>query len=75
LVDNGNTHNFIHRRVVEEMYCYVHSVPNFQIMIANGGMMKCGGRYENVHLQMGAYLLRSHMFVIDMGGCDIILRA
>ena len=42
-------------------------------MIANGGSMKCGGRCENVHLQIGQYNLKSHMFSIDMGGCDIVL--
>jgi hypothetical protein len=42
-------------------------------MIANGGSMKCGGHYENVHLQIGDYNLKSHMFSIDMGGCDIVL--
>jgi hypothetical protein len=35
--------------------------------------MKCGGRCENVHLQIGDYHLKSQMFVIDMGGCDIVL--
>jgi hypothetical protein len=42
-------------------------------MIANGGSMKCGGCCENVHLQIGDYHLKSHMFAIDMGGCDIVL--
>jgi hypothetical protein len=42
-------------------------------MIANGGSMKCGGRCENVHLQIGQYYLKYHMFAIDMGGCDIVL--
>jgi hypothetical protein len=42
-------------------------------MIANGGSMKCGGHCENVHLQIGDYHLKSHMFSIDMGGCDIVL--
>jgi hypothetical protein len=42
-------------------------------MIANGGSMKCGGRCENVCLQIGDYHLKSHMFAIDMGGCDIVL--
>jgi hypothetical protein len=42
-------------------------------MIANGGSMKCGGRCENVRLQIGWYNLKSHMFAIDMGGCDIVL--
>jgi hypothetical protein len=44
-------------------------------MITNGGSMKCGGRCENVCLQIGDYHLKSHMFSIDMGGCDIVLGA
>jgi hypothetical protein len=35
--------------------------------------MKCGGCFENVHLQIGQYHLKSHMFSIDMGDCDIVL--
>jgi hypothetical protein len=53
--------------------CYIRAVNNFQIMIANGGSMKCGGCCENVHLQIGQYHLKCHMFTIDMGGCDIVL--
>jgi hypothetical protein len=73
LVDSGSTHNFIHHRIAQETHCYIHAVNNFQIMIANGGSMKCGGRCENVRLQIGDYHLKSHMFAIDMGGCDIVL--
>jgi hypothetical protein len=73
LVDSGNTHNFIHHRIAQETHCYIHAVNNFQIMIANGSSMKCGGHCENVHLQIGDYHLKSHMFAIDMGGCDIVL--
>lgn len=46
---------------------------NFQIMIANGGMIPCGVHCENVGLQLGYYHLKTHMFSIDMGGCDIVL--
>jgi len=35
--------------------------------------MKCGGHCENVKLQMGDYRLKTHMFSIAMGGCDIVL--
>ena len=42
-------------------------------MIANGGSMKCGGRCENVHLQIRHYHLQYHMFSIEMGRCDIFL--
>jgi hypothetical protein len=44
-------------------------------MIANGGSMKCGGHCENVCLQISDYHLLSHMFAIDMGGCDIVFGA
>jgi hypothetical protein len=30
---------------------------------------------ENVCLQIGQYHMKSHMFAIDMGGCDIVLGA
>jgi hypothetical protein len=73
LVDSGSTHNFIHCCIAQETHCYIHAINNFQIMIANGGSMKCGGRYENVRLQIVDYHLKSHMFAIDMGGCDIVL--
>jgi hypothetical protein len=42
-------------------------------MIANDGSMKCGGHRENVHVQIGNYQPKYHMFSIDMGGCDIVL--
>eukprot|EP00253_Pinus_taeda_P022444 PITA_22444 len=45
------------------------------LKIRDGGTMKCEGRYENVKLQMGEYQLKTHMFAIDMGGCDIVLGA
>jgi hypothetical protein len=41
LVDSGNTHNFIHRRIAQKTHIYIHAVNTFQIMIANGGSMKC----------------------------------
>jgi len=75
MVDSGSTHNFIHCLIAQETHCYIHAVNNFQIMIANGGSMECGGHYENVCLQIGDNHLKSHMFAIDMGGCDIVLGA
>jgi hypothetical protein len=50
LVDNSSTHNFIHRHIAQKTNCYIRVVNHFQIMISNGGSMKCGGHCENVHL-------------------------
>jgi hypothetical protein len=73
MIDSGRNHNFIHCMLVEDLHCFVRPIYNFQILIGNGGMMKCGGRCENVKLQMGDYHLKNHMFSISMGGCDIVL--
>ena len=73
LINNGSTHHFFNRKVVEEILWYVRPIFNFKIMIVNGGMMKCGYHYENAKLQMGYYLLKTHVFIIEMGGCDAVL--
>jgi hypothetical protein len=73
IVASGSTHIFIHRHISQETNFYICVVNNFQIMTVNGGSMKCGGRCENVHLQIGEYHLKYHIFGIDMGGCDIML--
>eukprot|EP00253_Pinus_taeda_P019139 PITA_19139 len=68
-----NFHNFIHQRVAEVVHCFVRAVSNFWVQIVDGGTMKCEGRCENVKLQMGDYQLKTHMFSIHMGGCNIVL--
>eukprot|EP00253_Pinus_taeda_P015118 PITA_15118 len=75
LIDSGSTHNFIHQKVAEAVHCFVRAVSNFQFQIVDGGTMKCEGCCENAKLQMGDYQLKTHMFPIHMGGCDIVLGA
>lgn len=53
LIDSDSTHNFINRSKVVVVFCFIHSINNFYILIANRGMTKCGGHCDNVNLQMG----------------------
>jgi hypothetical protein len=73
LVDSGSTHKFFHRHIAQESNFYIQAINNFQIMISNGESMKCGGHCENFCLKIGEYHMKSHIFSIDMGGCDIVL--
>jgi len=73
LIDINNTHNFTHHHIAQARHCYIYGVNNFQIMIVNGVPMKYGNECENVKLQMGDYSLKTRMFAIGMGGCDIVL--
>ena len=61
--------------MARSLHIFIHLINNFQVLIANEGTEKCGGHFENVKLQMGDYHLKTCMFVIDMGGCDIVLGA
>jgi len=73
LIDNGGTHNFIHQRIAKAVHCFVREISNFQVQIADKGTMKCEGHCENVKLQIGVSHLKTHMFAINMGGCDVAL--
>ena len=70
LIDSGNTHNFIDRREWPKKPAL-----NFQTMIGNSGMVKCGGLCENVKLKMGEHCLKSHSFSLEMVDCDVDLGA
>ena len=50
---SGSTHNFIPQHVIEETHYYILPISNFQIMISNGGMMKCGSCSEKSEIQNG----------------------
>jgi hypothetical protein len=42
-------------------------------MIVNVAIMRCVGKCEKVKLQLKEYNLKSNMFVIEMGSCDVVL--
>jgi len=42
-------------------------------MITNGGTINCSGRFHNIMLSMGEYVLTSPMLSISMGGADVVL--
>jgi hypothetical protein len=44
LIDSGSTHNFIHYKLVKDLNCFIYSAPEFQVMIADGGIIICLGK-------------------------------
>ena len=73
LIDSGSTHNFIHCKVANELNCFLYPTPDCQVMITNGGTINCSGKYHNIKLSMGEYVLTSPMLSIPMGGADVVL--
>jgi hypothetical protein len=44
LIDSGSTHNFIHYKLAKHLNLFVYLVPEFQVMIADGGTINCSGK-------------------------------
>ena len=42
-------------------------------MVANGGTINFSGKFHNIKLTMGEYVLTSPMLSIAMGGADVVL--
>jgi len=73
LIDLGGTHNFIHFKIVKEMNCFLYPSPKCQVLVANGRSINFSGKFHNINLTMGNYILNSPMLSIPMGGVDVVL--
>src|SRR5580765_7770630 len=73
LIDSGITHNFIHCKVAKELNCFLYPAPECQVMVANGGTINFSGKFHNINLTMGGYVLNIPMLSIPMGGSDVVL--
>ena len=70
LIDLDSTHNFIHCKIPKELNCFLYLAPECQVMVANGGTINCSGKFHDIKLTMGEYVLNCSMLSIPMGGVD-----
>ena len=73
-IDFRSTHNFIHSKLAKVFNCVVYLALEFQVMIVDGGTINCTGKYHNINLTMGEYVLNIPMISIPVGGVDVVLR-
>ena len=73
LIDSGSTHNFFHCKIAKELKFFLCPTPECQVMVANGGTIKCSGKSHNIKITMGEYVLNSPILSIPMGGADVVL--
>ena len=73
LIYSGSTHKFIDPQITKQADCFVHPCSSFKVMVANGSTLPCKGKCHNVCISIGYYKFCSNMFVMPLGGCDLIL--
>ena len=73
LINLGSTHNFIHCKVDKELNFFLYTIPECQVMVANGGNINWSRKFHIIKLTMGECVLNSPMLSIPMGGIDFVL--
>ena len=73
LIDSGSTHNFIHCKSAKVLNFFVYLAPKFQVMIVDGGTINFSGKFHNISISMGEYVLNIPMIAIPIGGVDVVL--
>lgn len=73
LIDSGSTHNLINYKLVKLLNYFIFLALEFQVMIVDEGTINCLGKFHNIKLNMGEYLLDGLMISIQVGGVDVVL--
>ena len=73
LIDSSGNQNFIHCKLSKVLNCFVYPTPEFQVMTIDGGTINFSGKFHNINIVMGEYLLNTPMISIPMGGVDVFL--
>ena len=73
MIDSGSIHNFIHFKIAKELNLFLYPTPECQVMVENGGTINFSGKFHNIKLTMGEYVLNSTMIFIPMGGVNVVI--
>ncbi|WVZ12616.1 hypothetical protein V8G54_017146 [Vigna mungo] len=73
LIDSGASHNFIDRRVVEELQMTVTKTQPYMVSLGDGQKKRISGCCEGVKLELGEAQLIERFYLFELGGVEIIL--
>ena len=73
LTDSSSTHNFTHCKVAKELNYFLYPTRECQVMVSNGGNINFSGKFHNIKLTMGEYVLKNPILSIPIEGVDVVL--
>lgn len=68
LIDSGSTHNFINEKVAKMLQLPVVLTRPFNVKVANGALLKCQGRFENVQVLLQGSLFTLTLYLLPLIG-------
>ena len=72
LIDTGSTHSFIDVNVARKAKLPVEE-GHLVVRVANGDTLPCLGCCKEIPLKIQHYHILANLFLITLGGCDVVL--
>lgn len=73
LIDNGASHNYICRRITEELGLSVIDTPPYPVSLGDGYKRITQGRCERVTVRLEEVNVEEEFYIFELGGVDMIL--
>lgn len=73
LVDSRSTHSFLDLAVAHKTKLKVDQSAKLAMCVANGDVVRSEGYYEVVPIKIQDNLFISPLYILEMGGCDLVL--
>jgi len=73
LIDSGFSHNFISEKVARLLQLPVVPAKPFNIKVANGGPLRCQGRFEDVQVLLQCIPFVLNLYALPLSGLDLVL--
>lgn len=73
LMDTGSTHNFLNYQLAVKLGCKMVSRAPMSVKVGGGTHVICDSMVQNFEWSMKGLLLSADVFLIPLGGCDLVL--
>ncbi|KOM53140.1 hypothetical protein LR48_Vigan09g179900 [Vigna angularis] len=73
LIDSGASHNYIGRKLTEELALKVTDTPAYCVSLGDGHRRMTRGRCEKVTVKLEEVDVEEDFYVFELGGVDVIL--
>lgn len=73
LINSGSTHNFLNEKTTTILQLSITPTTPFQVKVANGGTLKCQGRYSHIPLSIQGIPFSFTLYTLPSSGLNIVL--
>ncbi|KAH6766795.1 hypothetical protein C2S52_017778 [Perilla frutescens var. hirtella] len=74
LIDTRSTHNFLDQMTSRRLDCNLECTNPLKVTVTNGEKLECNSRCPKLDWKMGKCRFCTPMRIIQLGGCDMVIR-